>query len=224
MQHPCALPMCLSWVPLITWVLASCCTLYENEIFTLQANFRELLSSSKFDPDVGQISKSQNITIEKVIVTNIMYAKYECSCYKCMHTCQVGKVQKREISLFASYQRGRFCANPFHDINFLHQHSNSGWNFENDEIFPPYNCLKLIIWCRTFYYYALWILCWLSNAFSLKNSIQCTLLKEKMIGRKWGSKRGRFPLLGGRWMFRREMGSKRGSLPPKEGDLTCLCM
>ena len=27
-----------------------------------------------------------------------------------------------------------------------------------------------------------------------------------MIGRKWDSKRGRFPLLGGRWMFRREMG------------------
>ena len=24
-------------------------------------------------------------------------------------------------------------------------------------------------------------------------------------------------------MFRREMGSKRGSLPPKEGDLTCMC-
>ena len=43
-----------------------------------------------------------------------------------------------------------------------------------------------------------------------------------MIGRKWGSKRGRFPFLGGRWMFRREMGSKRGSLPPKEGDLTCM--
>ena len=46
--------------------------------------------------------------------------------------------------------------------------------------------------------------------------------KEKMIGRKWGSKRGRFPILGGRWMFRREMGSKRGSLPPEEGDLTCM--
>ena len=24
-------------------------------------------------------------------------------------------------------------------------------------------------------------------------------------------------------MFRREIGSKRGSLPPKEGDLTCMC-
>ena len=33
--------------------------------------------------------------------------------------------------------------------------------------------------------------------------------------RKWGSKRGRFPLLGGRWMFKREMGSKRGSFPPR---------
>ena len=138
------------------------------------------------------------------------------------HTCQVVKVQKREISLFASCQRGRFCAQPFRDINFVHQYSNSGWNFENDEIFLPYNGLKLIIWCITFYYCTWWILCWLSNVFSLLNSIQFTLFMEKMIGRKWGPKRGRFPLLGGRWMFRREMGSKRGSLPPKEGDLTCM--
>ena len=180
-------------------------------------------------------------------------------------------------------QKREICAKPLHDINFVHQYSNSGWNFENDEIFPSYNSLKLIIWCRTFlcrlrsiathrdhfvrrpsvclsvrlsvcpsvtpaelcfagdtciprnaatilYYCTLWILCWLSNAFSLQNSIQYTLFKEKMIGRKWGSKRGmrlkrgRFPLPGGRWMFRREMGSKRGSLPPKEGDLTCMCI
>ena len=46
--------------------------------------------------------------------------------------------------------------------------------------------------------------------------------KEKMIGRKWDSKRGRFPFLGGRWMFRREMAPRRGSFPPKEGDLTCM--
>ena len=145
------------------------------------------------------------------------------------HTCQVGKVQKREISLFASCQRGRFCAKPFRDINFVHQHLNSAWKFENDEIFPPYKGLKLTIWCITFYYCTLWILSWLSNAFSLQNSIQCIAkfntnhsFKEKMIGRKWGSKRGRFLILGGRWMFRREMGSKRGSLPPKEGDLTCM--
>ena len=32
------------------------------------------------------------------------------------HTCQVGEVQKREISLFASWKRGRFCAKPFPDI------------------------------------------------------------------------------------------------------------
>ena len=87
-----------------------------------------------------------------------------------------------------------------------------------------YNGLKLIIWCITFYYFTLWILCWLSNAFSWQNSIQFLIFKEKMIGRKWGPKRGRFPLLGGRWMFRREMGSKRGSLPPKEGDLTCMSL
>ena len=98
--------------------------------------------------------------------------------------------------------------------NLIHQHSNSGWNFENDEIFPPYNGLKLIIWWITFYYHTLWILFWLNSAFSLQNSIQFILFKEKMIGRKWDSKR-RFPLLGGRWMFRRKMGSKRGSLPPK---------
>ena len=68
----------------------------------------------------------------------------------------------------------------------------------------------------------LWILCWLSNAFLLQNSIQSTIFKEKIIDRKWGSKRGKFPLLGGRWMFRREMGSKRGTFTPKEGDLTCM--
>ena len=89
-------------------------------------------------------------------------------------------------------------------------------------ITSPYYGLKLIIWCITFYYCTLRILCWLSNVFSLQNSIQFTLLKEKMIGRKWCSKRGRLPFPGGRWMFRREMGSKRGSLPPKEGDLTCM--
>ena len=77
------------------------------------------------------------------------------------HTCQVGKVQKREISLFASCQRGRFCAKAYRDINFVHQHSNSAWNFENDEIFPPYNGLKLTLWCITFYYCTLWIYCWL---------------------------------------------------------------
>ena len=37
-------------------------------------------------------------------------------------------------------------------------------------------------------------------------------------------KKREFSLLGGRLMFSREMGSKRGSLPPKEGvrDLTCM--
>ena len=64
--------------------------------------------------------------------------------------------------------------------------------------------------------------CWLINAFSLKNSTKFLLVKEKIIGRWRRPKRGRFPLLGGRWMLRREMGSKRGSLPPKEGDLTCM--
>ena len=43
-----------------------------------------------------------------------------------------------------------------------------------------------------------------------------------MIGRRWYPKRGSIPISGG--MFRREMRSKRGSLPPKEGDLTrMLC-
>ena len=58
---------------------------------------------------------------------------------KQMHTCQVGKVQKREISLFASCQTGRFSAKPSHDINFVHKHTNFGWNIGNGEIFPPYN-------------------------------------------------------------------------------------
>ena len=61
------------------------------------------------------------------------------------HTCQAEKVQKREISLFASRQsQGRFCARPFRDINFVHQDSNPGWNFENEEIFP-YNGLKIFM-------------------------------------------------------------------------------
>ena len=102
------------------------------------------------------------------------------------------KLEKFKRGRWPSCWRGRFCAKPFRNINFVHQHSNFSRNFGNDEIFPPYNGLKLIIWCITFYYCTLWILCWLTNALSLQNSIQFTLLKEKMIGKKWGSKRGRF--------------------------------
>ena len=61
-----------------------------------------------------------------------------------------------------------------------------------------------------------------SQCISLENSIQFLLLKEKIIVRWRGPKRGRFPLLEGRLMLRREMGTKRGSLSPKEGDLTCM--
>ena len=69
------------------------------------------------------------------------------------------KVQKREISLFASNQRGRFNAKPFCNIHFAYQHSNSGWNFENDEIFLPYNGLKLFIWCiKCYHCTCTWIL------------------------------------------------------------------
>ena len=85
------------------------------------------------------------------------------------HTCQVGKVQKREISLFAPCQRGRFCVKPFCDIYFVHQHSNSDWNFENNEIFPHYKNLKGFIWSKTFNHCTWQILCWLSNAFSLQH-------------------------------------------------------
>ena len=141
-----------------------------------------------------------------------------------LHTCQVGKFKRGRSPSLHLAKEGDFARNPFCNINFVHQHSNSGWYFENNEIFPPYNGLQLIIWCIACYYCTLLMLCWLSNAFSWQNSIQFTLFKEKMIGRKWGSKRGRFPFLGGRWMFRREMGSKRGSLPPKEGDLTCMSL
>ena len=45
-------------------------------------------------------------------------------------------VKLEKISLFAPCQRARFCVKPFHDINFVHQHSHSGWNFENNEINP----------------------------------------------------------------------------------------
>ena len=100
-----------------------------------------------------------------------------------------------DFPLCALCQRGSFYVKPFCDINFVYQHSNSGWIFEYDEIFLPYNGLKLFIWCITFNHCSWWILCWLSNAFSLQNSIQFILFEEKMIGRKWGSKRGRFPFL-----------------------------
>ena len=100
--------------------------------------------------------------------------------YWWLHTCQVGKVQKREISLFASCQRGRFCAKPFCNINYCP----STFKFRTEILkmmryFLLIMALKLIIWCITFYYCTLWILCWLSNAFSLQNSIQFTLLRRK---------------------------------------------
>ena len=72
---------------------------------------------------------------------------------------QVGDVQKREIFHFTSCQRGKFCAKTFRDINFVRQNSNSAWIFGNDEIFPPYDDLKLIIWSIAFYYCILWIKC-----------------------------------------------------------------
>ena len=64
---------------------------------------------------------------------------------------------------------------------------------------------------KTLYFCTWWTLSWLSNAFSLENSIQFLLLKEKIMV-KGEAQRGSFPLLGGRWMFSREMGLKRGRL------------
>ena len=62
-------------------------------------------------------------------------------------------------------------------LSFVHQHSNSGWNFENEDIFHPCNVVKLfILWCITIYHCTWGILCWLSNAFSLENSIEFSLL------------------------------------------------
>ena len=88
-------------------------------------------------------------------------------------------------------------------------------------------CLLLLAYnssydAKTFHNCTLRTLCWLSNTFSLENSIEFPLFNGNMIDRRWFPKRGRFPILGGRCMFRREMRSKRGSLPPKEGDLTCM--
>ena len=110
---------------------------------------------------------------------------------------------------FASWKRGRFCVKPFRDI------------ISTVSIQVPAEMLKRMKYlnssynAKTFYFCTWRTLCWLCNAFSLENSIRFTLFKEKIIGRRWGPKRGSFPLLGGRWMFGREMGSKRGSLPPK---------
>ena len=125
------------------------------------------------------------------------------------HTCQVGKVKKREISLFASCQSGRYLVKQFYDIYFVQQDSKSSWNF-GIMTFPPISSLYTIYPCTWF------TLCWPSNAVSFENSIQSTFLSRKMIGRRWDPQKGRFSFLGGRCMNRREMGSKRGSLPPKE--------
>ena len=128
-----------------------------------------------------------------------------------IHTCQVGEVQKRETSLFASWKRGRFREKPFRDIYFVHQRSISSWNFENDELLPPLNGLKLFKWCKNivFLYFVNTLLT--KQCICIGNSIQFILLWRKIIWRRWGPKRGSFPLLGGRWVFRREMGSKRVS-------------
>ena len=130
--------------------------------------------------------------------------------WRLCHTCQVGEVQKREISLFASWKKGRFCAKPFCDIYFIHQRSNSGWNFENDEIFHPLNGWKLFIWCKIIVFLYL-VDTLLTDQCILENSTKFLLFKEKIIGRWRGPKRGRFPLLGGRW-------------GQKEGDLTCMAL
>ena len=157
------------------------------------------------------------ISIAK-ICTNVSMVYY----MLLIHTCQVGEVQKREISLFATWKRGRFCAKPICDIYLVHQRSNSGWNFENNEIFPSLNGFKLFIWCKNIVFlYLLDTLLTKHCIFIGKINI-ISSFKDKIKGRRWDPKRGRFPFLGGRWMYRREMGSKRGSLPPKEGDLTCM--
>ena len=111
--------------------------------------------------------------------------------YIYMHTCQVGKNKKREISLSASCQRGRFWVKPFREIYFVRQHSNSGWNFEHVQIFAPFNCLKFFIWCIIFYHWTWWIKqCLFIEKFNIIYSFN-----EKMVGRRWGPKRGIFPLL-----------------------------
>ena len=95
-----------------------------------------------------------------------------------MSSWKISKEGDLPLCIFASYLRGRFYAKPFHVINFVCQHKDFGWHFLNDEIFLPYNGLKLFIWCITFYNCTCWILCWLSNAFSLQNSIQFILFEE----------------------------------------------
>ena len=96
--------------------------------------------------------------------------------------------------------------------------------FWNDEIFPPLNGLQLFILCKNIVFLYFVDILLTNQCIFIGNSIQFLIFKEKIIGSRRGKKRGRFPLLGGRWMFRREMGSKRGSLPPKEGDLTCMML
>ena len=44
------------------------------------------------------------------------------ACLLQIHTYQIWKVQKREISLFVCCQGGRFCAKQFRDVCFVNQH------------------------------------------------------------------------------------------------------
>ena len=89
----------------------------------------------------------------------------------------------RSPSLHLAKERD-FHPKPFSSINFEHQHSNSNRNIENDEIFPPYNGLKLFIWITL--YDALHFIIVLGGYFAdltmhfhCKIQIQFTLFRRK---------------------------------------------
>ena len=118
-----------------------------------------------------------------------------------------GKVKKREISLFGlNLPKREILRETIPDINFVHHHSNSGWNFGWD---IPYKWLKTHHFIIVFFFFFFFFF------YSLQNSIQFTLFKgenDRSVCKEWGSKR-EIPT------FRREM-NEGLSL---EGDLTCIC-
>ena len=92
------------------------------------------------------------VTLTLIFMLDVTLAPGQIFHVYILHTCQVGKVQKREISLFASCQRGRFARN--HHSASLILSINIQIPAEILKMMrysPPYNGLKLIILCIAFF-------------------------------------------------------------------------
>ena len=69
-------------------------------------------------------------------------------------TCQEEFKRGKSPSLHHG-KEGDFARTIFSDIYLVHRRSNSGRNFENDEIFPPLNGLKVFKWCKNVVFFYL---------------------------------------------------------------------